>query len=117
MDSAEIEPQLLTNLFDSSREKRRVVRFDDLPPVLVHAVMAAEDKRFFEHGALDMVRVFGAAFRDLSENRKAQGASTIDMQVARTFFFTTKREWSRKIKEVLMAAELDKRTLERTCGT
>jgi penicillin-binding protein 1B len=109
MDSAEIEPQLLTNLFDSSREKRRVVRFDDLPPVLVHAVMAAEDKRFFEHGALDMVRVFGAAFRDLSENRKAQGASTIDMQVARTFFFTTKREWSRKIKEVLMAAELDER--------
>ncbi len=109
MDSAEIEPELLTNLFDSSREKRRVVRFDDLPPVLVHAVMAAEDKRFFEHGALDMVRVFGAAFRDLSENRKAQGASTIDMQVARTFFFTTKREWSRKIKEVLMAAELDER--------
>ena len=109
LDSAEIEPELITNLFDSSREKRRVVRFDDLPPVLVHAVLAAEDKRFFEHGALDMVRVFGAAFYDVTRGEKAQGASTIDMQVARTFFFTTKREWRRKLKEILMAAEIDER--------
>ncbi|MGH9690280.1 MAG: PBP1A family penicillin-binding protein [Candidatus Acidiferrales bacterium] len=108
-ESAEIEPELITNLFDSSREKRRVVRFDDLPPILVNAVLAAEDKRFFEHGALDMVRVFGAAFYDVSRDRKAQGASTIDMQVARTFFFTTRREWSRKLKEILMAAEIDQR--------
>ena len=104
-----IEPDVITNLFDSSREKRRVVQFDDLPPVLVHAVMAAEDKRFFEHGALDIIRVFGAAFADVSRGEKAQGASTIDMQVARTFFFTTKREWSRKLKEILMAAEIDQR--------
>jgi penicillin-binding protein 1B len=112
-DFAEIEPELITNLFDSSREKRRVVRFDDLPPVMVNAVLAAEDKRFFEHGALDVVRVFGAAFYDLTRNRKAQGASTIDMQVARTFFFTTKREWRRKMKEILMAAELDQRFSKR----
>jgi len=109
LDSAAIEPELITNLFDSSREKRRVVRFEDLPPVLVHAVLAAEDKRFFEHGALDMVRVFGAAFYDVSRGQKAQGASTIDMQVARTFFFSTKREWRRKLKEILMAAEINER--------
>jgi penicillin-binding protein 1B len=112
-DFAEIEPELITNLFDSSREKRRVVRFDDLPTVMVDAVLAAEDKRFFEHGALDVVRVFGAAFYDLTRNRRAQGASTIDMQVARTFFFTTKREWRRKAKEILMAAELDQRFSKR----
>ena len=109
VEAAELEPELITNLFDSSREKRRVVRYEDLPPVLIHALLAAEDKRFFEHGALDMVRVFGAAFYDVSRGQKAQGASTIDMQVARTFFFTTKREWSRKLKEILMAAELDER--------
>lgn len=109
MDSALLEPQLITNLFDSSREKRRIVRYDDLPPDLVHALLAAEDKRFFEHGALDLVRVFGAAFYDLRSGEKAQGASTIDMQVARTFFFTTKRVWSRKLKEILMAAELNER--------
>lgn len=108
-DSAEIEPQLITNLFDSSREKRRVVRFEDLPPLMVHAVLAAEDKRFFEHGALDLIRVFGAALADVRLGRKAQGASTIDMQVARSFFFTTKRDWRRKLKEILMAAEIDER--------
>jgi penicillin-binding protein 1B len=108
-DWAEIEPELITNLFDSSREKRRIVRFDDLPAVLVQAVLAAEDKRFFEHGPLDLVRVFGAAFYDVSRGQKAQGASTIDMQVARTFFFSTKREWRRKLKEILMAAEIDER--------
>jgi penicillin-binding protein 1B len=109
LDSAEIEPELVTNLFDSSREKRRVIRFDDLPKDLVDAVLAAEDKRFFEHGGLDIVRVFGAALADLRRGQKAQGASTIDMQVARSFFFTTKREWRRKVKEVLMAVEINQR--------
>jgi penicillin-binding protein 1B len=108
-DFAEIEPQLITNLFGSTREKRRIVAFDELPKNLVNAVLAAEDKRFYQHGALDLVRVFGAAFYDLSAGRKAQGASTIDMQVARTFFFSTRRVWSRKIKEVLMAIEIDQR--------
>ncbi|MGA8220621.1 MAG: PBP1A family penicillin-binding protein [Candidatus Acidiferrales bacterium] len=108
-DAAEIEPELITNLFDSSREKRRVIRFDDLPGYLVNAVLAAEDKRFFEHGGLDVIRVIGAALADLRLGHKAQGASTIDMQVARSFFFTTKREWRRKVKETLMAFEIDQR--------
>lgn len=108
-DSADIEPELITNLFDESREKRRVVRYEDIPKVLLDSVLAAEDKRFFDHGALDVIRVFGAAFHDVSRGQKAEGASTIDMQVARTFFFTTKREWRRKVKEILMAYELDQR--------
>jgi penicillin-binding protein 1B len=108
-DAAEIEPELITNLFDSSREKRRIVRFDDLPKVMVNAVLSAEDKRFFEHGGLDLVRVMGAALADLRMGHRAQGASTIDMQVARSFFFDTKREWRRKLKETLMAFELDQR--------
>ena len=107
--AADVEPELITNLFDSSREKRRVVRFDDLPKDMVNAVLAAEDKRFFEHGGLDIVRVFGAALADLRRGQKAQGASTIDMQVARSFFFTTKREWTRKVKEILMAVEINQR--------
>ncbi|HKS83670.1 MAG TPA: PBP1A family penicillin-binding protein [Candidatus Acidoferrales bacterium] len=108
-DWAEVEPELITNLFDETREKRRVVQFADLPKDMVNAVLAAEDKRFYDHGALDLIRVVGAALRDVSKGEKAQGASTIDMQVARTFFFSTKREWSRKAKEVLMAYELDER--------
>src|SRR6202162_4621873 len=108
-DSAELEPEVITSLFDSSREKRRIVRFDDLPRIMVDAVLAAEDKRFFEHGGFDIVRVIGAALADLRIGHRAQGASTIDMQVARSFFFDTKREWRRKIKETLMAFEIDQR--------
>ncbi len=98
-DNAQIEPQLLTNLFDSSREKRRRVRFDDIPKVLVDAVLSAEDKRFFEHPGFDIVRILGAAWADVRHDAKAQGASTLTMQVARSFFFTTERTWRRKVAE------------------
>ncbi len=57
-DFADLEPEVITNLFDESREKRRIVRFEDLPKNMIDAVLAAEDKRFFEHGGLDIVRVF-----------------------------------------------------------
>jgi penicillin-binding protein 1B len=114
VSSAQIEPTLLTNLFDDSREKRRVVRFEDLPPTLVHAVLAAEDKRFFEHGGFDPIRVIGAAIADLRRNKTQgtgmlEGASTIDMQVARSFFFSTQRVWRRKLAETMVALELDHR--------
>jgi len=107
--SAEIEPELLTNLFDQSREKRRPVHFEDLPKPLVDAVLSAEDKRFFEHPGFDPLRVLGAAWADLRRERIAQGASTITMQVARNFFFSTERTWRRKLAETLMALEIEQR--------
>jgi len=107
--SAEVEPELLTNLFDSSREKRRPVRFDDLPKVLVDAVLSAEDKRFFEHPGFDPLRILGAAWADLRHERITQGASTISMQVARSFFFSTQRTWRRKVAETLVALQLERR--------
>ncbi len=109
LDSALLEPELLTNLFDSSREKRRVIRFEDLPKPLLDAVLSAEDKRFFEHAGFDPLRVVGAAWADVRHGAKAQGASTIDMQVARSFFFSTARTWRRKIAETLVALELEQR--------
>ncbi|HEX2712399.1 MAG TPA: transglycosylase domain-containing protein, partial [Candidatus Acidoferrales bacterium] len=106
---AEVEPDLLTNLFDSSREKRRPVRFDDLPKVLVDAVLCAEDKRFFEHPGFDPLRILGAAWADVRHERIAQGASTITMQVARSFFFSVQRTWRRKLAETLVALQLERR--------
>ncbi len=109
LEAAEIEPELLTNLFDATRARRRLVRFADLPKVLVDAVLAAEDKRFFEHPGFDPVRVLGAAWVDLRRGEKAQGASTITMQVARSFFFSTERTWQRKLAETLVALQLEQR--------
>jgi penicillin-binding protein 1B len=105
--NAQLEPVALTNLFGTSRVKRQIVPYDELPPALIHAVLAAEDRWFFQEPAVDPVRIVEAAWTDLLLGRKAQGASTIDMQVARTFFFTRARTFRRKIEETLMAFELD----------
>jgi penicillin-binding protein 1B len=113
LDAAEIEPEMITSLFDVAREKRRPVRFTDLPHHLVDAVLSTEDRRFFDHPGLDFVRVLGAAWVDLQRGEKAQGASTITMQVARSFFFTSRREWGRKMRETLMALVLEHRFTKR----
>src|SRR5690242_5665306 len=110
LDTAQIEPELITNLFDSAREKRRPVRYEDLPADLVHAMLSAEDKRFFDHGGFDFIRIVGAAWADIRHSSPHyQGASTITMQVARTFFLSTERNWRRKLAEAMISAELEQR--------
>ncbi len=110
LDTAEIEPDLITNLFDSAREKRRRVRYDDLPVTLVDAILSAEDKRFFEHGGFDFIRIVGAAWADVRHSSQHyQGASTITMQLARTFFFSNERTWKRKLAEAMVSIELEQR--------
>ena len=80
-----LEPELISNLFDKNREKRRLVKYEDIPPVLVHAVVSAEDKRFFQHSGFDPIRIIKAAYVDVREHRYAQGASTLSQQLARMF--------------------------------
>jgi penicillin-binding protein 1B len=110
LDTAEIEPDLITNLFDSAREKRRPVRYDDLPVTLVDAILSAEDKRFFEHGGFDFIRIVGAAWADLRHSSQHyQGASTITMQVARTFFLSNERTFRRKLAEAMVSLEIEQR--------
>ncbi len=107
--SAELEPELLTNIGDEGREKRRFVSFSELPPYLVDAVLIAEDKRFFDHPGFDPVRILGAARVDLVRASRTQGASTLTMQLARSFFLNTRREWRRKLSETLIALLLEGR--------
>jgi penicillin-binding protein 1B len=110
MGTAEIEPELITNLFDSLREKRRPVRYEDLPPQLVQSILSAEDKRFFEHPGFDFIRIVGAAWADIRHSQRfMQGASTITMQVARTYFLSTDRTWRRKLAEAMLSFELEQR--------
>ena len=110
LDTAEIEPDLITNLFDSAREKRRPVQYEDLPVMLVDAILSAEDKRFFEHGGFDFIRIAGAAWADIRHSSQHyQGASTITMQVARTFFLSNERTVRRKLTEAMVSLELEQR--------
>jgi penicillin-binding protein 1B len=109
LDSAEVEPELLTSLFDSSREKRRALGYNDIPKILRDAVLSVEDRRFFEHPGFDPIRILGAAWADLRHGARVQGGSTISMQVARSFFFSTDRTLRRKIAETVVALELEHR--------
>ena len=109
LETVEVEPELLTSLFDDSREKRRAVNFSDIPKVLRDAVLSVEDRRFFEHPGFDPIRIFGAAWADLRHGARVQGGSTIDMQVARSFFFNMDRTLKRKVAETMVALELEHR--------
>jgi penicillin-binding protein 1B len=104
-----LEPELITNLFDRNREKRRLVRFQDIPPLLVHAVISAEDKRFFQHAGFDPLRILKAVYVDVREGYRAQGASTLSMQVARMFWLDQKKTFNRKAAEVLITMELERK--------
>ena len=104
-----LEPRLVTNLFDRRREKRRLVAFRDLPSDLVNAVLAIEDRRFLQHSGVDYLRILKAAYVDILAGRVEQGASTITMQLARSFFFSSQRTWKRKLTETLVAFQLERR--------
>ena len=105
----QIEPELITNLSDRNREKRRIVRFDDIPKVLVQAILSAEDKRFFQHSGFDPLRVIRAAYVDLKEGYKKEGASTLSMQLAREFWLDRNKNWRRKVAEVMITLELEQK--------
>ncbi len=104
-----IEPELVTNLFDSSRLKRRIVHFADIPQVLVDAVLSGEDKRFFQHSGFDPLRILKAVITDVRERRLDQGASTLSMQLARYFWLDNDKKWGRKAAEVIITIQLERK--------
>jgi penicillin-binding protein 1B len=104
-----LEPQLITNLYDRNREKRRYVKYADIPPVLLNAVLSAEDRRFFQHAGFDPIGIARAALVDLKERRNKQGASTISQQLARGIFLTTDRNWRRKVAELMITVQLEQK--------
>lgn len=105
-----LEPELISNLFDKNREKRRLIRYEDIPPVLVHAVVSAEDKRFFQHSGFDPIRIVKSAYVDVKTGQNAQGASTLSMQLAGMLFLNrSDRSWRRKLPEVLITMHLEQK--------
>ena len=88
-------------------ERRAVVRIEDVPDLMKQAILSAEDERFYQHGGIDTLGVLRAAFYNLLGARKRQGASTITQQVARNFFLSAEKTYTRKIYEVLLAFKIE----------
>lgn len=111
----ELEPILITGLSeDQGRTKRRLVTYDEIPQDLVHAVLAIEDRRFFEHGGVNYYRMAGAMVNDLRSGRRGQGASTLTMQLARGFFLTPQKSIRRKLIEIIITFQLEHRYNKQT---
>ena len=111
LESYQLEPEVITTLFDSSRSKRRLVRYQDLPKDLIDAVVAAEDHQFFSHHGVSVYRILASGVHDLFRSDEIlQGGSTLTMQLARNIFGLTKeRKFGRKVTEMYMALLLEQR--------
>ena len=89
-------------------ERRIFVSFNDTPKMLINAILSAEDERFYQHGGIDYIGVVRALGLNIISGRKQSGASTITMQVARNFFLTSQKTYSRKFNEVMLSYKMEK---------
>lgn len=115
-DLERYHPSTTTELYDQkgriigsfALERRVVVNYDDFAPVLRQAVISIEDKSFESHWGINVLRVGGALWHDLRSHGRAQGASTLTMQLARNLFFSSERTASRKVQEAYLAIQIER---------
>lgn len=117
---AELEryrPSTTTELYDIhgkvfgsfALERRIVVPYSEFPPILRQAIFSIEDKDFESNAGLNLVRVVGAAYRDLHSHGKSQGASTLTMQLARNLFLSSEKTYGRKLQEIFLTLQIERR--------
>ena len=113
-DLADYKPKLSMRVFsvegkqigEFGEERRNLTPFKDIPQVMVNAVLAIEDARFYQHGGLDYIGLLRASLANLGR-AKSQGASTITMQVARNVYLSSEKTFTRKIYEILLTFKLE----------
>ncbi len=101
-----IENELLAEFFI---EKRDPIPFGKIPPLLVSALIATEDRNFFGHSGIDLKGIFRAIIRDILAGEFVEGASTLTQQLAKTLFLTPRKSIDRKIKEAFLAFQIERR--------
>jgi penicillin-binding protein 1A len=109
-------PDVMTDLYADdgaiigsfALERRVIVTYNQIPPVLRDAVISIEDRHFESHWGIDVLRIVRAAVTDLMEWRKAQGASTLTQQLSRRLFLTPEKSFRRKVQEALMAIQIER---------
>ena len=110
------QPNVITQVFatdgskigDFAIERRVIVGFADIPPVLRNAIVAVEDADFWKHLGINPWRIPAAAIANLRSGRRSQGSSTLTMQLSRLLFLTPEKTYERKIKEALLAFDIEK---------
>lgn len=110
-----IDPARIATLYGEAQEERRLVRLEDVPPLLVTTLQAVEDRDFKRHIGIDLRGILRAAFVNLRHGELRQGASTLTQQLVRNLYLTREQRLGRKLREMLYAliieARFDKRTI------
>jgi penicillin-binding protein 1B len=107
-DIVRLDPMLIGSIYPQSQTEDRVlVRLDEVPELLRKGLVAVEDRGFYEHFGISIRGILRAAFANMRAGKVVQGASTITQQLVKNFFLTSKRDFKRKAKEVLMALLLE----------
>jgi penicillin-binding protein 1A len=110
-------PSTTTELYDIhgrvfgsfAQERRIVVPYSEFPPMLREAIFSIEDKDFEHNGGINLIRVVKAAYEDVHTHGKVQGASTLTMQLARNLFLSSEKTYGRKLQEIFLALEIERR--------
>ena len=110
-------PSSVTEIYDAkgrvvgsfALQRRIIATYEQYPKVLRDAVTSIEDKDFEKHWGIDLWRIFGAAYRDIVSGSRAQGASTLTMQLSRNLFLTPDRKFGRKVQEIMLAIQIERR--------
>src|SRR4029078_11855669 len=92
---------------DKARQKQKLVSYKDLPKDYINAVVAIEDRQFFEHSGINFRGIARALYRDASEGQMQEGGSSITQQLVKNFFLTPERTLKRKLQEMMIALTLE----------
>ena len=109
-------PSIASRVYDDNNElideffteDRKIVKINELPKIIPHAFIAAEDSRFYQHQGFDMQSISRAVFKNFEAGHIVQGASTITQQVAKMMYLSPEKKYMRKIKEAILAYKIDK---------
>jgi penicillin-binding protein 1B len=112
LPSFTLEPEVLSNDLSYKAGKRETVRYSELPPVLVQAILSIEDHRFFQHSGVDLWGIGRALLRNAGDERVGQGGSTITQQLVKNTYLTPEKTLRRKYAEAMLAFALERRLLK-----
>jgi len=115
-DLERYRPSTTTDLYDRNGkvigsfalQRREIVGYNDFAPILREAVLSIEDKSFESHWGINVFRVAGSAWHDIRSHGRAQGASTLTMQLARNLFLSSERTAGRKVQEAYLAIQIER---------
>src|SRR6185295_15285603 len=109
VDSFTLEPEILSSDISAKAGKREVLSFGEIPAALVHAILAIEDRRFFEHSGVDVNGLARALLRNVADEQFAQGGSTITQQLVKNTYLTPEKTVQRKYAEAMLSFALERR--------